>query len=902
MAKIIVKGPTFQSQNVSIVHEMGCRYTSKKLLVTLRVDPNKLKSIKNGSTKEKPLPHNGEEASDSDVLVSLSDILRSPLEGTNLASKNDNTGEKTVQDNRGENNDSDVLVSLSDILRSPLEGLKTVAIDKPEKVANDTGLPNLQSTANNNTSSNDNNPAATITSSPIQKNDIQVDSNSKSNEKIDDDDLDSELSSIDDELMNFLTQHSVLQSNGKPLLPTNALNETNTESTPTSTSKDKPPPETKDSEPSKKRKLEDSKTEDDDFKPLPINVSPMIIKELKAIDEDDDFGSVDRIIFALNDPLGGGRINLPVKSAACVHFECFDYENFCLFNKISKSTKEAIKRMLIRNNRDKLTQHQNKMNQQPQQKKQPDITDQLLQQQARQWTKQDGYQAQPGQQAKPNPSQQQVVLPHIAPPQPPTTMQSQPQAQAQIPGQTQLQALEIYQQPQLQVNSPAEPLSLFSHFPVQFPQNQPDMMQNPQQQAPQFPVLLNQATQQHQQQHPQQLPHISQQFRQIAPNIQQQNQGPQLSPVRMQQFPGNQGPPEQVRQQMQFIRQQQFAQVAAMQHPQNQNPNMMPYGMANQPLQPPPPGLYGNANSTGSIKPNGYPGCPGATMQNDPKYLLYLQQLQRQQHARLMANQLQNSRSQNVHAGRGGQTLQIFNNPKPQYSTRFVNPHSNAPMYTCPICDTKFPMASLTISDGFNFFIKSAPKNIDRVEVLVESEKYRLIDDAMTRYIPKKKAHKSGSPEDEAEEDEDEVIVLLSSDDEDDDQEGNNTASNGTTNNALTGNNNDTSNQNSIQNATQTTAPTASQTTSQTVSQNSTQTTSQTRPQNTPHTRSQNSNRRTVKNNVNKSRKGSRNGSSINGLQDLEDNSVFEEAARMLNEKFQNNGTGSSWDDPVVLD
>ena len=132
-------------------------------------------------------------------------------------------------------------------------------------------------------------------------------------------------------------------------------------------------------------------------------------------------------------------------------------------------------------------------------------------------------------------------------------------------------------------------------------------MQNPQQQAPQFPVLLNQATQQHQQQHPQQLPHISQQFRQIAPNIQQQNQGPQLSPVRMQQFPGNQGPPEQVRQQMQFIRQQQFAQVAAMQHPQNQNPNMMPYGMANQPLQPPPPGLYGNANSTGSIKPNGYP-------------------------------------------------------------------------------------------------------------------------------------------------------------------------------------------------------------------------------------------------------------------------------------------------------
>lgn len=162
MAKIIVKGPTFQSQNVSIVHEMGCRYTSKKLLVTLRVDPNKLKSIKNGSTKEKPLPHNGEEASDSDVLVSLSDILRSPL-----------------------------------------EGLKTVAIDKPEKVVNDTGLPNLQSTANNNTSSNDNNPAATITSSPIQNNDIQVDSNSKSNEKIDDDDLDSELSSIDDELMNF---------------------------------------------------------------------------------------------------------------------------------------------------------------------------------------------------------------------------------------------------------------------------------------------------------------------------------------------------------------------------------------------------------------------------------------------------------------------------------------------------------------------------------------------------------------------------------------------------------------------------------------------------------------------------------------------------------------------------
>lgn len=242
----------------------------------------------------------------------------------------------------------------------------------------------------------------------------------------------------------------------------------------------------------------------------------------------------------------------------------------------------------------------------------------------------------------------------------------------------------------------------------------------------------------------------------------------------------------------------------------------------------------------------------------------------------------------------------VVNNPKPQYTARFVNPHHNAPMYACPTCDTKFPMAALTISDGFNLFIKSAPSNIDRVEILVENEKYRLIDDAMIRFVPKKKSSKSNSKEVEEENEDDEIIVLLSSDEEEE-QEKNDMGTNQNNNGGILNNNNvNTPNttQNTSQNANQSIAV---QNTNGNISQNASQNASQILSQN----RSQNTGRAKSQTNQN----GSTNGRAVTRYQNSqqraieeEKNSVFEETTRMLNEKFQNNGTGASWDDPVVID
>ncbi|EGW35622.1 uncharacterized protein SPAPADRAFT_58836, partial [Spathaspora passalidarum NRRL Y-27907] len=86
------------------------------------------------------------------------------------------------------------------------------------------------------------------------------------------------------------------------------------------------------------------------------------------------------------------------------------------------------------------------------------------------------------------------------------------------------------------------------------------------------------------------------------------------------------------------------------------------------------------------------------------------------------------------------------------YTSRFIAPVFNCPTYSCPICDTKFMLSGLTISDSYNYFVKSTPKETERIE-LIGMEKYRLIDDSITAHIP---------PED------DEDMIVLSSDDEED--------------------------------------------------------------------------------------------------------------------------------------
>ncbi|KAF3987776.1 hypothetical protein FT663_03679 [Candidozyma haemuli var. vulneris] len=50
------------------------------------------------------------------------------------------------------------------------------------------------------------------------------------------------------------------------------------------------------------------------------------------------------------------------------------------------------------------------------------------------------------------------------------------------------------------------------------------------------------------------------------------------------------------------------------------------------------------------------------------------------------------------------------------------------PLYKCPLCDEKFGLKQLYISDIFNFFVKTTPRTISKIE-LVETDRYKLIDE-----------------------------------------------------------------------------------------------------------------------------------------------------------------------------
>lgn len=50
------------------------------------------------------------------------------------------------------------------------------------------------------------------------------------------------------------------------------------------------------------------------------------------------------------------------------------------------------------------------------------------------------------------------------------------------------------------------------------------------------------------------------------------------------------------------------------------------------------------------------------------------------------------------------------------------------PLYKCPLCDEKFGLKQLYISDIFNFFVKTTPRNISKIE-LVETDRYKIIDE-----------------------------------------------------------------------------------------------------------------------------------------------------------------------------
>lgn len=360
---------------------------------------------------------------------------------------------------------------------------------------------------------------------------------------------DSDISSMDNELTEFLTEHSVLVTPGLPSVP----NHPEIAHTTKKPLEKKPSP--KPSSLLLKKRQGSSSSDiprvDETYKVLPRNVSPIVRNELHSIE--DEFAPVDRMVFSLKDPLGGGRISLPVKSTSCIHFQCFDYENFCLFNKITAATKEITRRNLVQLNRAHLARVQQQVNQQP--------------------TTNSSFQFSP--------------------------------RNSQLPNKG----------------------------------NNPNISNK-------LPVAL----------------------------------------------PGSNGIHN-------FLVLPTFHSNFALNNPINNN------------------NIY---NSNGGYSQSG--------------------------DITSFHNQL------------GEPYIRIINDPKPRVGSRFVTPHHKYPMYKCPICDTQFPLSELSISDGFNFFIRATPKEIDRVELLIGLDKYRLIDD--NRRTP---AAAGENNQQSAE------VIVLTSDEEDED-------------------------------------------------------------------------------------------------------------------------------------
>lgn len=69
----------------------------------------------------------------------------------------------------------------------------------------------------------------------------------------------------------------------------------------------------------------------------------------------------------------------------------------------------------------------------------------------------------------------------------------------------------------------------------------------------------------------------------------------------------------------------------------------------------------------------------------------------------------------------------------PQFSEHgqmfFTDVYSRTPpLYKCPLCDEKFGLKQLYISDVFNFFVKTTPLHITKIE-LVENDRYKIIEE-----------------------------------------------------------------------------------------------------------------------------------------------------------------------------
>lgn len=85
------------------------------------------------------------------------------------------------------------------------------------------------------------------------------------------------------------------------------------------------------------------------YRAIPANLRLALKREVLALEAagDEDLLVVGKMIFLLKDPYSATKIRLPVKATACVHFECFDLDNFCMFHKIPPGVKHTLRKELV---------------------------------------------------------------------------------------------------------------------------------------------------------------------------------------------------------------------------------------------------------------------------------------------------------------------------------------------------------------------------------------------------------------------------------------------------------------------------------------------------------------------------------------------------------------------------
>lgn len=91
------------------------------------------------------------------------------------------------------------------------------------------------------------------------------------------------------------------------------------------------------------------------YRNIPSSLVSTIQRELNLFFDtgnDDDLEVVGRVIFSLKDPYSATKIKLPVKATTCRHFECFDFENFCVFHKLPPGVKGSLKKGLVAKSHD----------------------------------------------------------------------------------------------------------------------------------------------------------------------------------------------------------------------------------------------------------------------------------------------------------------------------------------------------------------------------------------------------------------------------------------------------------------------------------------------------------------------------------------------------------------------